>query len=335
VSAFADRATIRVEAGDGGPGAISFRREKYVPKGGPDGGDGGHGGTVYLEVDPNKRTLLDFQAEKMFKAGRGGQGSGQTSTGKDGKDLTIRVPPGTVVRDAESGEILADLVEPGLRWVAAQGGMGGRGNERFKSATNQAPRRADPGIPGEKKTLALELKLVADAGLVGFPNAGKSTLLAAVSSARPKIADYPFTTLRPVLGVVTLGAGDFAARTCVLEDIPGLIEGASEGKGLGHEFLRHVERTRILIFLIDVTTEDPEQALATLEGELSAWSPELAQKPRIVAFSKADLLPPGEAEERARSFGAIALSAATGFGLDRFREIVATTLDEEEAREAT
>jgi len=331
VSAFADRATIRVEAGDGGPGAISFRREKYVPKGGPDGGDGGKGGSVILEVDPNKRTLLDFQAEKMFRAVKGGQGSGQTSTGKDGKDLTIRVPPGTSVRDAETGELLADLVEPGLRWVAAAGGKGGRGNERFKTATNQAPRRADPGIPGEKKTLALELKLVADAGLVGFPNAGKSTLISAVSSARPKIADYPFTTLRPVLGVVTLGE----ERTFVLEDIPGLIEGASQGKGLGHEFLRHVERTRMLVFLIDVTTEDPAAALATLEAELRAWSPELLEKPRLLVFSKADLLPPGEAEERARPFGALALSAATGQGLAEWKERIGAALDAERLREAT
>ena len=331
MSAFADRATIRVEAGDGGPGAISFRREKYVPKGGPDGGDGGKGGSVILEVDPNKRTLLDFQAEKMFRAVKGGQGSGQTSTGKDGKDLTIRVPPGTSVRDAETGELLADLVEPGLRWVAAAGGKGGRGNERFKTSTNQAPRRADPGIPGEKKTLALELKLVADAGLVGFPNAGKSTLISAVSSARPKIAAYPFTTLRPVLGVVTLGE----ERTFVLEDIPGLIEGASQGKGLGHEFLRHVERTRMLVFLIDVTTEDPAAALATLEAELRAWSPELLEKPRLLAFSKADLLPPGEAEERARPFGALAISAATGQGLAEWKERVGAALDAEHLREAT
>ena len=331
MSGFADRATIRVEAGDGGPGAISFRREKYVPKGGPDGGDGGKGGSVILEVDPNKRTLLDFQAEKMFRAGKGMQGSGQTSTGKDGKDLTIKVPPGTSVRDAETGELLADLVEPGLRWVAAAGGKGGRGNERFKTSTNQAPRRADPGIPGERKTLALELKLVADAGLVGFPNAGKSTLLAAVSSARPKIADYPFTTLRPVLGVVTLGE----ERTFVLEDIPGLIEGASQGKGLGHEFLRHVERTRMLVFLVDVTTEDPQAALATLEAELRAWSPELLEKPRLVAFSKADLLPPGEAEERARPFDALALSAATGLGLAELKERIGAALDAERLREAT
>jgi len=331
VSGFADRATIRVEAGDGGPGAISFRREKYVPKGGPDGGDGGKGGSILLEVDPNKRTLLDFQAEKMFRAGKGGQGSGQTSTGKDGKNLTIKVPPGTVVKDAETGDVLADLVEPGLVWVAAQGGKGGRGNERFKTATNQAPRRADPGVPGERKSLALELKLVADAGLVGFPNAGKSTLLASVSSARPKIADYPFTTLRPVLGVVALGD----ERAFVLEDIPGLLEGASQGKGLGHEFLRHIERTRILVFVIDVTDEHPEAALATLEGELKAWSPDLLDKPRLLVFSKADLLPAGEAEERARPHGALAISAATGHGLDTFKEKIGAVLDAERLREAT
>jgi GTPase len=331
MSGFADRAEIRVEAGDGGPGAISFRREKYVPKGGPDGGDGGKGGSILLEVDPNKRTLLDFQAEKMFRAGKGGQGSGQTSTGKDGKDLVIRVPPGTVVKDADTGDQLADLVEPGTIWVAAQGGKGGRGNERFKTATNQAPRRADPGVPGERKKLALELKLVADAGLVGFPNAGKSTLLAAVSSARPKIADYPFTTLRPVLGVVSLGD----ERVFVLEDIPGLIEDASKGKGLGHEFLRHIERTRVLVFVIDVTSEDPATALATLEGELAAWSPELLEKPRLLVFSKADLLPPGEAEERAEPFGALAISAATAHGLDKFKDRVGVVLDESRLREAT
>ncbi len=331
MSAFADRAEIRVEAGDGGPGAISFRREKFVPKGGPDGGDGGKGGSVQMLVDPNKRTLLDFQAEKMFRAEKGGQGSGQTSTGKDGKNLVIKVPPGTVVKDAETGETLADLLEPGTLWVAAAGGKGGRGNERFKTATNQAPRRADPGIPGERKRLALELKLVADAGLVGFPNAGKSTLLAAVSSARPKVADYPFTTLRPVLGVVDLGD----ERTFVLEDIPGLIEGASQGKGLGHEFLRHIERTRMLVYLLDVTGEDPRAALATLEQELGAWSPELLEKPRLVVLSKADLFPPGEAEARAKDMDALTISAATGQGVPALKERIGAMLDAERVREAT
>jgi len=323
MSVFADRASIRVEAGKGGPGAVSFRREKFVPKGGPDGGDGGKGGSVVFVVDPNVRTLLDFQAAKLFRATPGASGSSKTSSGKDGKDLLIRVPPGTQVTDADTGEPLADLVEAATTWVAAAGGKGGRGNAQFKTATNQAPRRADAGLPGEERNLELELKLVADCGLVGFPNAGKSTLLAAVSSAKPKIAAYPFTTLRPVLGVVRLDE----ERTFVLEDIPGLIEGASGGKGLGHEFLRHIERTRILAFIIDVTTEDPAAAGAVLERELEAWSPELMTKPRLLVYSKADLLPAEEAAARAAADGAIALSAATGAGLDDFRRAVRATLD--------
>ena len=320
---FADRATIRVEAGKGGAGSISFRREKYVPKGGPDGGDGGKGGSVVLVVDPNVRTLLDFQAERTFRATPGGAGSSKRSSGRDGKDLLIRVPPGTQVSDADSGEALADLVAPGHTWVAAAGGKGGRGNAQFATATNQAPRRADPGMPGEARTLELELKLVADVGLVGFPNAGKSTLLSSVSSARPRIADYPFTTLRPLLLVVRLDE----ERTFVLEDIPGLIEGASEGRGLGHEFLRHIERTRILAFVVDITTDDPSRALFVLEQELSAWSPLLLEKPRLIVLSKADLLPAGEAAERARPLGGIAISAVTGLGLDAFRDRVRAALD--------
>ncbi|MGH7724505.1 MAG: GTPase ObgE [Candidatus Eiseniibacteriota bacterium] len=320
---FADRATIRVEAGKGGAGAISFRREKYVPKGGPDGGDGGRGGSVIFLVDPNVKTLLDFQADKIFRAGHGGFGSGKTSTGKDGKDKVIKIPPGTLVRDSDTGDELVDLVEPGARWVAAKGGQGGRGNARFKTSTNQAPRRADPGIPGEARNLSLELKLVADCGLVGFPNAGKSTLISALSSARPKIADYPFTTLRPVLGVVRLDE----ERHFVLEDIPGLIEGASEGKGLGHEFLRHIERTRVLAFVIDVTTEDPRSALATLERELRAWSPALLEKPRLIVLSKADLVTAEVAAERARAMDALVISAVTGSGLEEFRRRVWAALD--------
>ena len=325
---FADRATIRVEAGKGGAGAVSFRREKYVPKGGPDGGDGGRGGSVILVVDPNVRTLLDFQSAKLFRATPGQGGSSKRSSGKDGADKRVRVPPGTQVTDADTGEALADLVEPGLEWVAAAGGKGGRGNAQFATATNQAPRRADPGLPGEARNLDLELKLVADVGLVGFPNAGKSTLISAVSAAKPKIADYPFTTLRPVLGVVRLDD----ENAFVLEDIPGLIEGASEGRGLGHEFLRHIERTRILAFVVDVTTEDPAAARAVLEKELEAWSPELLLKPRIQVLSKADLLPPGEAEAKAAALGAIALSAVSGTGLDRFKASVRAALDA--AREA-
>jgi GTP-binding protein len=318
-----DRASICVRGGRGGDGSRSFRREKYVPKGGPDGGDGGKGGSIIFLVDPNVKTLLDFQSAKMFRATPGAPGSSKRSSGKDGKNLTIRVPPGTQVTDADTGEPLADLVEPGLTWIAAAGGKGGRGNAQFKTATNQAPRRADPGLPGETRNIDLELKLVADCGLVGFPNAGKSTLLAAVSSAKPKIASYPFTTLRPVLGVVRLDD----ERVYVLEDIPGLIEGASEGKGLGHEFLRHIERTRILAFVIDVTTEDRATARTVLERELAAWSPELVTKPRILVYSKADLLPPGEAQARAEAEGAIALSAATGAGLDVFNRMVGATLD--------
>jgi GTP-binding protein len=331
LSPFADRAVIRVEAGHGGAGAISFRREKYVPKGGPDGGNGGKGGSVILSVDPNVRTLLDFRAERLFRAEKGGQGSRQTSSGKDGKDLVIRVPQGTVVSDDDTDEPLADLVAPDAVWTAAKGGIGGRGNAMFATATNQAPRRADAGMPGEARKLRLELKLVADCGLVGFPNAGKSTLLAAVSMARPKIADYPFTTLSPVLGVVRLDE----ERQFVLEDIPGLIEGASLGKGLGHEFLRHIERTRILLFLIDVTTEDPAAALATLRGELDAWTPELLAKPSLLVFSKADLLPAGEAEARAAEFGALAVSAVRSEGLGVLTARIWAMLDAARSDDAT
>jgi len=331
LSQFADRAVIRVEAGHGGAGAISFRREKYVPKGGPDGGNGGKGGSVILSVDPNVRTLLDFRAERLFRAEKGGQGSRQTSSGKDGKDLVIRVPQGTVVSDDDTDEPLADLVAPDALWTAAKGGIGGRGNAMFATATNQAPRRADAGMPGEARKLRLELKLVADCGLVGFPNAGKSTLLAAVSMARPKIADYPFTTLSPVLGVVRLDE----ERQFVLEDIPGLIEGASLGKGLGHEFLRHIERTRILLFLIDVTTEDPAAALATLRGELDAGTPELLAKPALLVFSKADLLPAGEAEARAAEFGALAVSAVRSEGLGVLTARIWAMLDAARSDDAT
>jgi len=331
LSAFADRAVIRVEAGHGGPGAISFRREKYVPKGGPDGGDGGKGGSILLVVDKNVRTLLDFQADRLFRADKGGQGSGQTSSGKDGKDLRIRVPQGTVVVDDDTDEPLADLVADDAVWVAAKGGIGGRGNARFATATNQAPRRADTGMPGESRTLRLELKLVADCGLVGFPNAGKSTLIAAVSGARPKIADYPFTTLSPVLGVVYLDD----ERQFVLEDIPGLIEGASKGKGLGREFLRHIERTRVLLYLVDVTTEDPSAALATLRNELGAWSEDLLKKPSIVVLSKADLLPAGEAEARAAALGAMAISAVRNEGLSALKTRIWAMLDAAPLAEAT
>ena len=309
-----DSARIRCIAGKGGAGCISFRREKFVPKGGPDGGDGGRGGSVFFEVDPHKRTLLDCREQPQWKAQGGKNGSGNQRTGRDGEDLVIRVPPGTVIRDAETGETLADLVEPGQRMCVVKGGRGGRGNTRFKSATHQAPRRADPGEAGEVRDLELELKLIADVGLVGLPNAGKSTLLSRVTRARPKIADYPFTTLEPNLGIAAIDE----ERSFLIADLPGLIEGASEGKGLGHQFLRHVERTRVLAFLIDATSEDALGTLAMLERELTAFSPEMAEKPRVVVLSKSDLLPPEERDAAPARSGlpqAMVLSAHTGDGL--------------------
>ncbi len=309
-----DLTRIHCRSGRGGAGCISFRREKYVPKGGPDGGDGGRGGNVWLEVDPHVRTLLDCRERPQYHAVNGRPGSGSNRTGKTGDDLVVHVPPGTVVRDVESSEILADLVAPGERVCIAKGGRGGRGNARFASPTQQAPRRADPGEAGEERTVELELKLIADIGLVGLPNAGKSTLLSRVTRARPKVADYPFTTLEPNLGIAALDA----ERTFVIADLPGLIEGAHEGKGLGLQFLRHVERTRVLVFLIDAATEDPEGTLTLLRHEIAGYSEALAEKPHRVVLSKADLLPPEEhvsVAERAGLPGARLISAHTGEGL--------------------
>ncbi|HIE37961.1 MAG TPA: GTPase ObgE, partial [Anaerolineae bacterium] len=288
---FTDEAIIHVKAGDGGNGAVAFRREKYVPFGGPAGGDGGKGGDVVLYVDPGLNTLHRFTRQRHFRAERGQHGRGKNQHGAWGADLRVPVPPGTVVREADTGRVLADLTEPGQEVVVARGGRGGRGNARFATSTNQAPRVAENGEPGEERTLQLELKLLADVGLVGKPNAGKSTLLAAVTAARPKIAPYPFTTLQPHLGVVVLDDHtDF-----VLADLPGLIEGASEGKGLGHEFLRHVERTRLLIHLLDGAAPDPLDDFAAINEELDAFGHRLAEKPQIVAFNKMDL---PEARER-------------------------------------
>ncbi len=284
---FIDQVTITVQAGDGGNGCSSFRREKYVPLGGPDGGDGGRGGSVVLEVDPSLTTLIDLRYQKIYLAEGGKDGRGQQMTGKSGKDRVIRLPPGTLVKDADSGELLVDLKETNQQFTIAVAGDGGRGNYRFKSSTQRAPKRCDPGWPGEKKTLFLELKLLADVGIIGFPNAGKSTLISKISNARPKIADYPFTTLVPNLGVVRLEEGD----SFVAADIPGIIEGAHEGKGLGHQFLKHVERTRLLLHLIDFSDPDPESILTRyhkLQAELKNFSPELSQKPQILVASKAD-----------------------------------------------
>lgn len=314
-----DLARIQVAAGRGGSGVVSFRREKYVPKGGPDGGNGGRGGNVMLEVSPHIRTLLDFREQPVFRAGKGGHGSGNNRTGKDGADLVLRVPSGTVVRDAASGETLGDLVAPGEQLVVARGGRGGRGNGNRATATDQAPRRADPGEAGEERALGLELKLIADVGFVGMPNAGKSTLLSRVSRARPRVGSYAFTTLEPNLGLVVLDE----ERQLVAADLPGLIEGAHQGKGLGLQFLRHVERTRALAFLIDCTSEAPAHELALLEREVSLYSAALMEKPRVVVLTKSDLLPLEERQalvQRTGLLGAITISAHTGEGLRELLE---------------
>jgi len=283
----ADRASIQVLGGRGGNGCVSFRREKYVPKGGPDGGDGGDGGSVIVKVNAQLRTLLDFQSRTLFRADSGAHGSGNQKTGKSGEDLIVEVPQGTLVLDEESGALLADLVEPDATIVAAQGGRGGRGNARFATPTHRAPRNADPGRDGEARRLKLELRLIADVGLVGFPNVGKSTLLARLSAARPKIADYPFTTLEPLLGLVRVRD----EQSFVMADLTGLLEGAHLGKGLGHEFLRHIHRTRVLLVLIDSLSEDPARDLAILRRELREYDASLAQRPSVVALSRHDLAP--------------------------------------------
>jgi len=282
---FYDEVRIHVKAGDGGDGAVAFRREKYRPRGGPSGGNGGDGGDVILTVDSHRSTLYHFSKRSHFKAGRGQHGRGSDQHGASGDDVRAAVPPGTMVYDAETGELLGDLTEVGEKLVVAHGGRGGRGNASFASATDQAPRVAEHGEPGEERWLRLELKVLADVGLVGMPNAGKSTFLAATTAARPKIAAYPFTTLQPNLGVVVLDP----ETEFVMADIPGLIEGASEGKGLGHEFLRHVERTRILIHLIDGLSQDPLDDFATINRELATYSQKLTEKPQLVAFNKIDM----------------------------------------------
>jgi GTP-binding protein len=282
---FLDTAKIYVRSGDGGNGCIGFRREKFIEFGGPDGGDGGRGGDVWVECVNNLNTLIDYRYQQHFKAKNGQGGMGQNRAGANGDDVTVKVPPGTQVFAEDNETLIADLTNPGERILIARGGNGGFGNAHFKSATNQAPRHANPGLPGQELTLWLRLKLIADAGLVGLPNAGKSTFLAAVSAAKPKIADYPFTTLHPNLGVVRAGDKDF-----VLADIPGLIEGAHEGAGLGDRFLGHVERCRVLLHLVDATQDDIATAYKVVRGELKAYSSELAKKKEIVALSKADAL---------------------------------------------
>ena len=297
---FVDEATIKVIAGDGGNGCVSFRREKYIPFGGPDGGDGGDGGSVWLEAREDLNTLADFRATRTFQAQSGKKGAGRGMTGRGGDDLIVHVPVGTSVTDVDTREQLGDLVTVGQRLKVAQGGFHGLGNTRFKSSVNRAPRQSTPGTPGERRTLKLELKVIADVGLLGMPNAGKSTLIRAVSAARPKVADYPFTTLYPNLGVVSVGLG----RSFVMADIPGLIEGASDGQGLGIRFLKHLQRTRLLLHLIDVAPHegggDPVTEARAIAQELESFSPELAQRERWLVLNKIDLLPEDQREARCR-----------------------------------
>jgi GTP-binding protein len=325
---FFDEVKIYVEAGAGGDGCVSFRREKFVPLGGPNGGNGGPGGSVLLSADHHLNTLISFRGHRHFRADRGGHGQGQNKQGQKGKDVTLAVPPGTLVRDADTNEVLGDLRAPGEELVVARGGRGGLGNAAFASSTNQAPRVAERGEQGESRWLILELKLIADVGVVGCPNAGKSTLLAAVSAARPKIADYPFTTLVPNLGMVRIDDRDF-----VMVDIPGLIEGAHAGAGLGHDFLRHVERTRVLIHLLDGASEDPLQDLDSINEELALFNPRLAVKPQLVVLNKMDLpqardlWPVVEEEMQSRDIPACSISAATGEGVRQMLYQVLQLLD--------
>ncbi|MDH3616436.1 MAG: GTPase ObgE [Gammaproteobacteria bacterium] len=332
---FVDEATIRVLAGNGGHGALSFRREKYVERGGPDGGDGGHGGSVYLVADSSLNTLADFRVARKFKAEGGQGGSGRNKTGRSGEDLEVKVPRGTVVHDIDTGELICDLTETGQRRKVAEGGRGGLGNTRFKSSTNRAPRKTTNGTPGEGRHLRLELKVLADVGLLGMPNAGKSTLITAMSQAKPRIADYPFTTLHPNLGVVRVGR----LQSFVMADIPGLIEGASEGAGLGIQFLKHLQRTRLLLHLVDIAPIDPAvepaNEVKTITRELINYSAELAEKPRWLVINKIDLLSKEDLvvaremllEELDWAGPVFEVSAATGEGTEALGQAVMQQLE--------
>jgi GTP-binding protein len=338
---FVDEATIRILAGNGGHGCLSFRREKYVERGGPDGGDGGHGGSVYLVADASLNTLADFRVARKFKAESGQGGAGRNKTGRSGEHLEVRVPQGTVVHDVDTGELICDLTTAGQRQMVAEGGRGGLGNTRFKSSTNRAPRKTTNGTPGEARHLKLELKVLADVGLLGMPNAGKSTLIAAMSQARPRIADYPFTTLHPNLGVVRVGS----LQSFVMADIPGLIEGASKGAGLGIRFLKHLQRTRLLLHLVDIAPIDPDvepaKEVKAIASELVEYSADLAEKPRWLVINKIDLL--GEEdlvvaremllEELDWDGPVFEVSAATGVGTEALGHAVIQALEEIEEEE--
>ena len=331
-----DQARITIWAGNGGNGCVAFRREKFIPRGGPNGGDGGRGGDVLLRVQRNLNTLLHIHNQRLIRAERGGHGGGSNKTGAGGADMVILVPPGTIVRDLETDEILSDLVADGDELVVARGGRGGRGNARFASATNRTPRQAEEGEAGEKKELELELKLLADVGLVGLPNAGKSTLLARLSAARPKVADYPFTTLEPYLGVVQAPADEF--RTIVMADIPGLIEGAHEGAGLGVQFLRHVERCSVLAHLVDLSSEDSlADRIETIRGELAAFATPLDNRPWLLVGTKSDsvadrLDSETELQRIAAEYGvpSCMISAVTGDGLGRLLGLLFSLVAEDQ-----
>src|SRR2546430_891908 len=341
IPVFVDEAKIFVKAGDGGDGCVAFRREKYVPRGGPSGGDGGHGGNIYLEANPNDNTLLRYRYNREFKADRGRHGEGSNCTGHSGQDMILQVPVGTLAFDDQSGATIADLASPGQRVLIAHGGRGGRGNQHFAKPWHQAPREHEDGFPGEERHLRFELKLLADVGLVGFPNAGKSTLISVISAARPKIANYPFTTLEPNLGVVNADGGTGRegrelGRTFVVADLPGLIEGAHEGAGLGIRFLRHVERTRLLVHLIDTSDAsdaDPVQSFEIISGELHAFSATLTEKPMIVVATKLDATTDRTRLEalrdscKQRNLEFYSISAAAGEGVKDLVRCIADALD--------
>ncbi|MGB5749982.1 MAG: GTPase ObgE [Desulfobacterales bacterium] len=329
---FFDEAFITVQSGDGGRGCVSFRREKFIPRGGPDGGDGGKGGDVIFKSSSHRRTLYPFRFKRQFKAKNGSHGQGKQKTGKKADDLIIEVPPGTLIIDEETLEIIKDFIHPDETFIIAEGGRGGQGNSRFKSSTHRAPRFAQPGEPGQFLKLKLELKLLADVGIIGLPNAGKSTLISVISSATPKIADYPFTTLTPTLGVVQAGWGE----PFVVADIPGLIEGAHKGVGLGTRFLRHIERTRVLVHLIDISTVDPQNPLAgyeTINRELASYSSKLKEKPRIVVLNKLDLPDTKEAVEAFlaafKDREVLQISAVTRKGVDKLNSTMIKYLEDD------
>ena len=332
---FVDEATVQVKAGNGGHGCLSFRREKYIERGGPDGGDGGHGGDVYLVADDSINTLVDFRVARKYRAESGQGGAGKNMTGKSGNDLEIKVPRGTVIHDVDTGELIGDLTELGQRIKVVEGGRGGQGNTRFKSSTNRAPRKITQGTPGEARHLQLELKLIADVGLVGLPNAGKSTLIRSMSAAKPKVADYPFTTLHPNLGVVAV----CPLQSFVMADVPGLIEGAAEGAGLGIQFLKHLQRTRLLLHLVDIAPldvdADPADAFRSIEKELMKFSADLKEKPRWLVINKTDLLPPDDLavakdmllSELAWEGPVFLVSAETGEGTEALGQAVMRELE--------